>query len=87
MTELSEKEQTQLNTGRMMRAESDLILPLLHTKERLVIGKLIQAFRAGDYGSLTGHAAELSTLDSMRVEITQKIKTAEALERKAYANE
>jgi hypothetical protein len=87
MTELSEKEQQQLNTGRMMRAESDLILPLLQTKERIVIGKIVASFRAGEYGALTGHAAELSTLDSMKNEITQKIKLAEALERKAYAND
>ncbi len=87
MTELTEKEQQKLNTGRMMRAESDLILPLLDTKQALVIGKIVSAFRAGDYQALTGHAAELSTISEMKTEITQKIKVAEALERKIYAGE
>lgn len=85
--ELTEHEQKKLDTGRMMRAESDLILPLLQTKQTLVIGKIVNSFRQGDYASLTGHAAELSTIESMKSEITQKIKQAEAIERKVFANE
>ncbi len=83
MTELTETEQQKLNTGRMMRAESDLLLPLLQTKQALAIGKLIAAFRAGET-NFVSHAAELSMIDSMKNEITQKIKAAEAIERKLF---
>ncbi len=67
-----------------MRAESDMLLPMLATKQALVIAKIVGAFRSGDYGALTGHAAELSTLHDMKSEITNKIKQAEVLERKMY---
>ena len=85
MTELTEAETTKLNTGRLMRAESDLILPLLQTKQALVIGKIVADFRAGHHDKLLGHAAELATLADMKNEITRKIKEGEALERKMYA--
>lgn len=84
MTELTEQEQEKLNTGRLMRAESDLILPLIDTKQAVVVGAIVSAFRAGSYDRLTGLAAELTTLFEMRNQIKQKIKTAEGLERKLY---
>ncbi len=87
MTELTEAEQTKLNTGRLMRAESDMLLPMLATKQGLVIAKIVGSFRSGDYGSLTAHAAELSMISEMRAEITNKIKQAEVLERKMYEGE
>ena len=85
MTELTEAETAKLNTGRLMRAESDLILPLLQTKQALVIGKIVADFRAGKHEFLLAHAAELSTLADMMTTINRKIKEGEALERKMYA--
>ncbi len=80
--ELSEKDTKVLNEGRVLRAEATL-LPLLQTKQALAVGRLIAAFRAGETNFI-GHAAELSMIDSMRNEINQKIKAAEAIERKLY---
>ena len=82
MTELTEQEQQKLNTGRMMRAESDLLLPLLQTKQAAVLGKIVYSFKAGKHEELIALAAELSTLSDMKSEITRKIKEAESLERK-----
>lgn len=87
MSELTEKEQTTLNAGRLMRAEADVLLPLLQTKQALVIGKIVAEFRAAHYEALTGLAAELSTIISMKDDITRAIKQAETLERKAFDNE
>lgn len=86
MTELTESEQQKLNTGRLLRAESDMILPLLQTKERLVIAKIVSAFKAGQQDMLWAHSAELSTIHDMRNEISQKIKVAESLERKVLTD-
>jgi hypothetical protein len=85
--ELTEHEQQKMNTGRLMRAESDFLLPYLNTKQNLIIAKIVASFRAGDYSALTGHAAELTTISDMRNDITNKIKQAEILERKAYGIE
>jgi hypothetical protein len=84
MTELTEAEQQKLNTGRLLMAQRETILPLLQTKERLVIGKIVSAFKAGQLEMLSAHAAELTTLYDMKMEITQKITAAEALEKKLY---
>ncbi len=84
MSEITEAEQQKLNTGRLMRAESDMILPMLATKQTLVIANIVAAFKAGAYERLTAHAAELSTLSDMKAEITSKIRQAEAIERKLY---
>ena len=87
MTELTEQEQQKMNTGRLMRAESDLILPLLQTKQTLIVAKIVAAFKAGHTEMLTAHAAELSIIYDMRTEITRKIKEAEGLERKMLGDE
>lgn len=87
MTELTEAEQEKLNTGRMMRAESDVLLPLLQTKQTLVVGKIVAAFRAGETDKLIPLAAELSTIFEMKITIGQKIKEAEHLERKMLEDE
>lgn len=82
MTELTEQEQQKLNLGRMMRAESDVLLPFLQTKQTLVVALIVSAFRAGEQEKLWGLAAELTTLTDMKQEITRKIKEAEILEKK-----
>jgi hypothetical protein len=84
MTELTEAETNKMNTGRLMRAESDLLLPLLQTKQALAVGKIVAAFRAGKHEELLPHAAELSTIMNMKDEITRAIKQAEMLEAKAH---
>lgn len=82
--ELTEKEQAKLNEGRMLRAESDMILPLLATKQATVLGKIVSDFRNGHHDKLLGHAAELSTIYEMKTEIGRKIREAEALEKRVY---
>jgi len=84
LNEITEQEQQKLNTGRSLRAETEVLFPLLGTKQALVISKLVAAFRAGQHEQLLPLVAELSTLDSMRSDITRKIKEAEAIERKLY---
>ena len=87
MTELTEKEQQTLNTGRVMRAESDVILPLLQTKQDLVIARIVAHFREGDRDKVFAAAAELSILREMRSNIASKIKEAEHYERKMLEEE
>lgn len=86
MTELTEAEQEKLNKGRMMRAESSMLLPLLETKQTLVLARIVQAFRAGESEKLLSLAAELSTLFEMKGEISRTIKQAQILEEKQYAD-
>lgn len=81
---MTEQEQGTLNKGRLMRAESEILLPLLTTKQNLAVAKLVADFRAGKYAELTGHAAEISTIMGMREEITRSIKQAEQIETKLY---
>ena len=84
MRALTEQENQKLNAGRLMKAESGLLLPLLQTKQTLVIAKIVSAFREGKHEQLIGLAAELSTLAEMKHEITRTIKTAETLEEIMY---
>ena len=87
MKELSERELETLNDGRVLRAESDVLIPLLSTKQALAVGKLIHAYREGQHEKLLSIAAEISTISEMQNTITQKIKVAEGLERKIYDGE
>ncbi len=87
MTELTETETQKMNTGRMLRAESSALLPLLESKQALLVGKIVQLFKSGDYEKLTGAAAELSTVWDMRTEITRKIKEAAYLEAKMMSED
>lgn len=84
MTELTEREQEKLNTGRMFRAESDMLLPMLQTKTAVVVGKIVAAFKSGGKPyEFLAYAAELSTLSDMKAEISRKITEANHLEEKA----
>ncbi len=85
--DLTEAEQIKLNSGRLMRAEADMIIPYLDTKRELICGKIVQSFRSGQHGDLLGHAAELATIYEMKSTITSKIKAAEAIERRIFESE
>ncbi len=78
----TEREQEKLNTGRLMRAEADLILPLISTKQSLALNKIVAAFKAGERDIIFAVAAELSTLHDMKHDITRKIKEAERIEQR-----
>ncbi len=82
--ELSEQETAALNEGIALRVETEMLLPLLQTKMTLAQGKLIQHYKAGDRDAVFASAAELSALSDIRSTISQKVKLAEALERKIY---
>ena len=87
MTELTEKEQETLNSSRMIRAESDVLLPLLQTKYTLTAAKIVSAFKAGQTEKLTTLAAELSTVYDMKLMIEQRINEAAYLEKKMLSDE
>jgi hypothetical protein len=82
--EPSEVEQAKLNTGRLMRAEADVILPLLQEKREAAISTLLWKFKEGKLADLPAAVASLAALEDMRSEIRNKIKTAEGIERKIY---
>lgn len=84
MMELTEAEQAKLNTGRLMRAEADVILPLLREQREAAIQQLIQRFRAGELTLLTASAAEISSLENALTTIRTRIKQAEAIERRIH---
>lgn len=86
MNELSEKELETLNRTRQIRAESDVLRPLLDTKQAMIVAKIIQAFKSGKHEHLTALAAELTAVHDMKYEIDRSIKTAAQLERKAFQN-
>ena len=87
MTELTEKEQETLNSARVVRAEGDVLLPLLQARERLIIGRTVSAFKAGETGKLISLAAELSTIYDLKSAISQKISEADYLEKKMMSDE
>lgn len=80
----SELEQKKLNTGRLMRAEADVILPLLQEQRENAIAKLCLHFRAGELNMLPAIAAEINSAETMMVSIKNKIRQAEAIERKVF---
>lgn len=86
MFDPTEREQHKLNEGRLMRAEADIIMPLLAEKREIAINKLILAFREGHADKLPTHAAELSSIEDMLTTIRNKIRQAEVLERKIHGN-
>ena len=80
----SEKEVSALNTGRLMRAESDVIGPLLERQKQDVISGLCNAFRAGQLDMLPVFTAQLVSIENMKAEIKNKIAKAENIERKIF---
>lgn len=83
---LSAREHDVMNEGRLLRAESDLLMPLLLEKREGAIARLIYHFKEGKTELLTAVAAELSAIEDMRSTINTKIKKAEAIERKVYGH-
>lgn len=84
-TELTEKQYSKISTGRQLRAESDVLLPLLDQRREIAITKILNFYRAGDFEKIPSAAAELCAIDDMKIVIKNKIKSAEALERKVIS--
>lgn len=80
----SGRDLSSLNIGRMMRAESDVILPMLQTQREDAIAAACQAFRTGQMNDIPIHIARLVTVENMCIEIKQKIAKAEAIEKRIY---
>lgn len=75
-----------LNQGRMLRAESGVLHPLIMQKREAAIAKIVMHFRAGALDMILACAAELSTIEDMRVTIDNKVKQAEIIERKIHGS-
>lgn len=82
----SERETGALNTGRLLRTESSVLLPLLEQQREDAINLLCQAFRAGRLNDLPMHAAQIVTIDNMKAQIKIKIAKANNIERKIFEN-
>ena len=82
--ELSEWEIAQLNEGRVMRIEADVLMPIIKHRITIAVSKIIAIFKSGEQEKLLAAAAELSTLEDIRSSIDNKIKRAEVLERRIH---
>jgi len=82
----TELEQEKLNQGRMLRAEADLIIPMLTKRREDATARLVHYFKSGEHDKLTVAAAEIATLTDMAADIRNKIKSAENIERKIHGN-
>ena len=84
MIELTEKEIEKLNRGRTVRAEAQVLLPLLTQKKAAAVDRLIAHFRAGQSEMLLTVAAEISVLSGLESDLNKSIRETENLERKIY---
>lgn len=80
--DLTEKDAQVLNTGRLLRAESDVMLPMLAERREQVITKLLMHYRGGAMDKVRDCVAELCVTDDMQKTIKNKIRAADAVERK-----
>lgn len=81
----TESEQKKLDSGRLMRAEADVIMPLLLQQREAAVQRLIMHFRAGELdGRLAAAAAEISALETTTQTIRTRIKQAEVIERRIH---
>jgi len=83
----TEIEQAKLNTGRLMRANADVVLPLIQDMREQAISTLIWKFKEGKRDEIYPEAAKLATLEDMRTSIITKIKAAEVIERKIHGGQ
>lgn len=83
----NEKELQALNTGRLMRAEADLILPMLERQKEDAVSSICNNFRMGKIEMLPVFAAQLVSIENMKSEIKNKIAKAQNIERKIYDSE
>lgn len=82
MSDVTEQDMRTMQLGRLMRAEADVILPLLAERREQAITKMLQHYRAGKFEMLPSAVAELCVTEDMKQTIKNKIKAAEAVERK-----
>jgi hypothetical protein len=79
---MTEKEAQIINTGRLLRAESDVLVPMLVERRELIVQKIIMLYKAGDFERIRDCSAELSLIEDMKLKIKNKILAADAVERK-----
>lgn len=80
--DISEKDAQTLQTGRLLRAESDIMLPMLNERREAAVSKIIMYYRSGELEKITQAAAELSVTEDLKQTIKNKIKLAETVERR-----
>lgn len=82
----NEKDLDNLNRGRLMRAESDLMLPMLNKQRENAIAGICNSFREGKLEMLPVYAASLVSIENMKSEIKITISKATILEEKIYGS-
>lgn len=80
----TEREQKTLNEGRLIRAEADIVLPLLRQQREAAISQIIFTFKGGKLEGLPAVCATLTATEDMITTITNKIRKAEVIERKIH---
>lgn len=85
--EITEKETERMNSGRLVRAEATVLIPLLAERKASAVTRLTAVFRSGAVAeNLTALVAEITTLEDLEREIKRRIKETEHIERKIYAS-
>lgn len=79
---MTEKEAQAINTGRLLRAESDVMLPMLAERREHAVQKILLYFRSGEFEKIRDCAAELCVMDDLQNKIKNKIRAADAAERR-----
>ncbi len=82
MSEMTESDARILNEGRLLRAEADLMIPMLAERREAAVARLLQHYRAGELDKLTAVTAEICVTEDLKQSIKNKIKRAEQVERK-----
>lgn len=82
--DLTEQEHQKLNDGRMLRGESQYLLPMLAKRKEAALGLLLAHYRSGEVNMLLPVTAQLSALVDLETEIKKSNKQTEILEKKAY---
>lgn len=86
MSEIKEKELMDLNVGRLIRANGEVIIPMLNSQRESAIQAACLAYRQGKLSEIPMHVARLIVIEDMQIEIKHKITKAEAIEKRIYDN-
>lgn len=80
---MTPKQLGKLNTGRLLRLETQALLPILEKKTDTVLNRMIHRYRAGEQNFLS-EAAELSVLADLLIEIKRSNNHTAQLEEELH---
>ena len=72
-----------LNDGRVLKIAAPVLLPMLESRKKAALGKLLGSFRNGN-ANLVGHVAELSSACALLEDVINKIRSTEKLEERVH---